>query len=49
VVAIAERPVQTVDDVHRVLVTWPIGEPIGVTIVRGVERRHVSVTPIESP
>jgi putative serine protease PepD len=49
VVAIAERPVQSVDDVHRVLVTSPIGEPIGMTIVRGVDRGHVSITPIEAP
>jgi S1-C subfamily serine protease len=49
VVAIAERSVQSVDDVHRVLVTWPIGQPIALTIVRGVERRDVRVTPIESP
>jgi len=49
VVAIAERPVQSVDDVHRLLVTWPIGDPITVTILRGVERRDVRVTPIESP
>lgn len=49
VVAIAGRLVQTVDDVHRVLVTWPIGRPVVVGIVRGLERRDVSVTPIESP
>ena len=49
VVAIAERSVQSVDDVHRMLVTWPIGQPISLTIVRGVERRDVRVTPIESP
>jgi len=49
VVAIGDRPVDTVDDVHRLLVTWPIGQALTLTIVRGVERRTVSVTPIETP
>ena len=49
VVAIDAHPVQTVDDVHRLLVTWPIGEPLPLTLVRGVERLAVSVTPIETP
>ena len=49
VVAIGERPVQTVDDVHRRLVASPIGEPLTVTVVRGVDRRDVTVTPIETP
>jgi len=31
------------------LVTWPIGEPLAMTTVRGVERREVSLTPIEAP
>ena len=49
VIAIGQRPVQTVDDVHRLLVAWPIGEPLTLTVVRGVERRDVTVTPIETP
>jgi len=49
VVAIGERPVQTVDDVHRLLVAWPIGEPLTLTVVRGVDVREVTVTPIETP
>lgn len=49
VVAIGDRPVDTVDDVHRLLVAWPIGQALALTIVRGVERRTVSVTPIETP
>src|SRR3989441_11274910 len=48
-VAIGECPVQTVDDVHRRLVASPIGEPLTVTVVRGVDRRDVTVTPIETP
>ena len=49
VVAIGERPVESVDDVHRLLVAAPIGEPLRITIVRGVERRELVVTPIETP
>src|SRR5207248_9708916 len=49
VVALDARPVQSVDDVHRLLVTGPIGEPPAMTTVRGVERREVSRTPIEAP
>jgi S1-C subfamily serine protease len=49
VVAIGGRPVETVDDVHRVLVAWPIGESLTVEILRGVERRDVGVIPIETP
>ena len=49
VVAIGDRPVETVDDVHRLLVAWPIGAPLTVVIVRGVDRRDVTVTPVETP
>ncbi|HZF03337.1 MAG TPA: trypsin-like peptidase domain-containing protein [Patescibacteria group bacterium] len=49
VVAIGEHPVQTVDDVHRLLVASPIGVPLTVAVVRGVDRRDVTVTPIETP
>jgi S1-C subfamily serine protease len=49
VVAIDDRPVETVDDVHRLLVARPIGEPVTLRIVRGAERRDVGVTPIETP
>ena len=49
VLAIGDRPVETVDDVHRRLVAWPIGEALTLTVLRGAERRQVSVTPIETP
>jgi S1-C subfamily serine protease len=49
VVAIGDRPVETVDDVHRLLVAWPIGAPLTVTVVRGLDRRDITVTPIETP
>jgi S1-C subfamily serine protease len=49
VVAIGDRAVETVDDVHRRLVAWPIGDALTLTIVRGTERRQITVTPIETP
>ena len=49
VVAIGNRVVESVDDVHRRLVASPVGEALTLTIVRGTERREVSITPIETP
>ena len=49
VVAIGNLAVETVDDVHRRLVASPVGEALTLTIVRGTERREVSITPIETP
>jgi S1-C subfamily serine protease len=48
-VAVNGRPVVTIDDVHRMLVAWPIGEPLAVTVVRGVARLDLAVTPAEMP
>jgi len=48
-VAVNGRPVGTVDDVHRMLVAWPIGEPLTVTVLRGAARFDLAVTPAEMP
>lgn len=48
-VAVNGRPVATVDDVHRMLVAWPIGEPLTVTVLRGAARVDLAVTPAEVP
>jgi S1-C subfamily serine protease len=48
-VAVNGRPVGTVDDVHRMLVAWPIGEPLTMTVVRGPARFDLAVTPAEMP
>ena len=47
--AVNGRPVGTVDDVHRMLVAWPIGEPLTVTGLRGAARFDLAVTPVEMP
>ena len=48
-VAVNGRPVGTVDDVHRMLVAWPIGEPLTMTVLRGPARFDLAVTPAEMP
>jgi S1-C subfamily serine protease len=48
-VAVNGRPVETVDDVHRMLVAWPIGEPLTVTVLRGAARFDLAVTPADMP
>jgi S1-C subfamily serine protease len=48
-VAVNGRPIATVDDVHRMLVAWPIGEPLTVTVLRGASRLDVAVAPAELP
>jgi len=48
-VAVNGRPVGTVDDVHRMLVAWPIGEPLTMTVLRVPARVDLAVTPAEMP
>ena len=48
-VAVNGRPIATVNDVHRMLVAWPIGEPLTVTVLRGAARVDLAVTPAEMP
>jgi len=48
VIAIADRPVANVDDLHRFLAEWPIGEPLILTIVRGNQRLELEVIPSEA-
>ncbi len=47
-----ERPVRTVDDLHRALSEWAnpsdSGAPISVTLLRGKERLDLTITPIEA-
>ena len=48
IVAINEQPITTIDDLHRFLAQWPIGEPVPLTIVRGAELLTMSVRPVEA-
>jgi S1-C subfamily serine protease len=47
VVAVDHRPIATVDDVHRILATWPPGEPLALSLIRGQERLEVRITPAD--
>ena len=48
IVAINGQPLSSVDDLHRFLAEWPIGEPVVLTIMRGLERQDLRVTPGEA-
>jgi S1-C subfamily serine protease len=48
VVAMNERPIRSVDDLHRFLAEGTIGDPVVLTIIRAAERLRLRVTPAES-
>lgn len=48
IVAINGSDVQSVDDLHRFLSDWPIGQPVNIDIVRGQNRRNLVVVPKEA-
>jgi len=47
ILSVAERPTASVDDVHRILSTWPLGQPVRIVFLRGVERLEVEAIPSE--
>lgn len=49
IVGLGETPIAGIDDLQRVLTGDAIGKTIPVTILRGVEKLMLSVTPAESP
>jgi len=49
VVAVDDRPVETVDDVHRVLGPGAIGRSLTIALVRDGRRLETIVTPSEAP
>ena len=48
VVSINGQPLISVDDLHRFLAEWPIGEPVTLTVIRGLERLDLRVRPREA-
>ena len=48
IVAINERPVNTLNDLHRFLTEGQIGRPVTLTIVRGLEKLRIMIVPMES-
>jgi S1-C subfamily serine protease len=49
IVALADRPVEGVDDLHRFLTDERVGERIAVTILRNGEKLTVEVVPVPRP
>lgn len=47
IVAVNRRSVATVDEIHHILANHPISTALTVTLLRGVERLELSVTPRE--
>ena len=47
-VAIRGTQVQSVDDLHRFLSDWPIGRSVEIDIIRGQNRRTLSIIPREA-
>jgi MinD superfamily P-loop ATPase len=48
VVAIHDQSVTSVDDLHRFLAEWPIHSPVTLTVIRGMDRLVVAVTPTDA-
>ena len=48
IVAIDDTAVQSVDDLHRFLSDWPIGQPVKIDILRGQKRRVRTIVPKEA-
>ena len=42
------QPVASADDMLRILSGWPVGRPIGLTTVRGREKKDHEVVPEEA-
>ncbi len=47
IVAMADKPVGSLDDLHRFLTEWPVGQPVKITILRGANKEEVEVIPSE--
>jgi S1-C subfamily serine protease len=48
IVAINGQSIANVDDMHRFLAEWPLGEAVTLTIIRGSERRDLQIVPSEA-
>jgi len=48
IVGIQEQDVASVDDLHRFLADWPVGQPVTLKVIRGRERLTVTVVPAEA-
>ncbi len=49
VVQIGERPVSSVDDLHRFLTEWPVDTAVDVVFLRGAQKKTATAVPVEAP
>jgi S1-C subfamily serine protease len=47
-VALDDRPVARIDDLHRLMTEERVGVPTKMTVIRGNEKLDLTVTPSES-
>ena len=48
IVSVNGTDIQSVDDLHRFLSEWPIGQPVRIDIVRGSSRHVLDAVPVEA-
>ena len=48
IVAMNDKPVRSVDDLHRCLTEWQPGETVRVSFLRGKTRSTVEIQPVET-
>jgi len=48
ILSINERIVTSVDDLHRFLAEWPLGNAATLNILRGMEQKRIEVLPVEA-
>jgi len=48
-VSVNGQPVESVDDIHRILAEWPIGQGIEVALLRGTDLLKFQVLPVDEP
>ena len=48
IVTINGSTVQNADDLQRFLSDWPIGRPVEIEVVRGRDRRALTIVPLEA-
>lgn len=48
IIAMGGREVASIDDLHRFLTEWPFGSQVAITVLRGMEKIHLVIVPIEA-
>ena len=48
IININDRPVTNINDLHRFLTEWPIGRPVTLTLLRGLEKIKLLIVPADS-